>query len=254
MFLEPIHSLNEKEFKFWRGSSISFPLHIHRSFEFFNQINGSTEILIDDQKYVLKGGESVLIFPLQPHSYTCITDGSIQMSIFSPEMVSSFYKKNKNKLPVNNQFICNLSENIEIDNIYHEKSVAYFICGEFERDREYIERSTDLGDKLCVSLLVYADNHFHNQCLLRDAAVSVGYDYAYISKFFKKKVGMSFRRYVNGLRILEGKQLLKSTSMNISEIGEMCGFSSTRAFDREFFSQTGMTPSAYKKESRRKLL
>jgi AraC-like DNA-binding protein len=82
---------------------------------------------------------------------------------------------------------------------------------------------------------------------LRDAAAKVGYDYAYISKFFKNKAGMSFRQYVNCLRILASKQLLATTSQSISEIGETCGFSSTRAFDREFYAQTGSTPSDYRK-------
>ncbi len=248
MFFESEHSLIENEFKLMMGKNIRFPIHIHRSFEYFKQINGSTEIVIDDKTYLLKSGESVLIFPLQPHSYTCIEDGELQMSIFSPELVSAFYKKNKNRIPVNSKFRCSLPETAAIDNIYHMKSVAYFICGEFDRDCEYVERSSNLGDDLFISLLVYADNHFRTQCLLRDAAASVGYDYAYISKFFKKKCGMSYRQYINCLRILEGKHLLKNTSKSVSEIGEMCGFASTRAFDREFHAQTGMTPSNYKKE------
>ena len=247
MFFQSEHSLTENEFKLWKAKRITFPIHIHRSFEYLKQINGSTEILIEDRKYLLKSGESVLVFPLQPHAYTCMEDGEIQMSIFSPEMVSSFYEKNKSKIPVDHRFVCDLPENIPIDNIYHKQSVAYFICGAFEKDREYFERSNGLGDSLFVSLLLYADGNFRDRCLLRDAAVSVGYDYAYISKFFKNKVGMSFRQYVNCLRIHESKQLLKTASKSISEIGEMCGFASTRAFDREFCAQTGMTPSDYRK-------
>jgi YesN/AraC family two-component response regulator len=227
---------------------INFPIHIHRSFEYFKQIHGSTEILIDDRKYILKKGESVLIFPFQPHSYICIEDGKIQMAIFSPEIIPSFYKNNKNKIPVNNQFTCKIPEDFTIDNIYQKMSMAYFICGEFEKSCEYADRSNDLGDNLLISLLIYADNHFRDHCLLRDAAKETGYDYAYISKFFKKRVGMSFRQYINCLRILESKQLIKTTSKKISEIGEMCGFASTRAFDREFYFQTGMTPSKYRNE------
>ena len=138
--------------------------------------------------------------------------------------------------------------------IYHKKSAAYFICGEFEKGRKYSERQDDPGDNLFVSLLIYADNHFRDQCLLRDAAASVGYDYAYISKIFKKRSGMSFRKYVNRLRILEGKLMLKNTSKSVSEIGETCGFSSTRAFDREFLAQTGVTPSDYKKRNQNSYL
>ena len=254
MFFESQHSLSETVFRLWWSDHMSFPMHIHRAFEYFAQIEGSTEITVEDRKYLLKSGESVLVFPLQPHSYTCIERGKIQISIFSPEMVSSFYKKNKSKVPVNHQFVCHLPESIAIDNIYHKKAIAYYICGDFEQGREYVERSHKLGDNLFVSLLIYADHHFRGQCLLRDAAVAVGYDYAYVSKFFKSKAGMSFRQYINRLRILESKQLLTTTSQSISEVGEACGFASTRAFDREFYAQTGMTPSEYKKSSELKAL
>ena len=247
MFFEPIHSLSENEFILREGKRLSFPIHIHRSFEYFNQINGSTEISIGDKKYILKSGESVLIFPLQPHSYTCIEDGDILTSIFSPEMVSTFYKTNKNKIPKNNKFFCSLPKNINSDNIFHQKAIAYFICGEFEKESEYVEISHKLGDQLLVSILLFADKNYRTPCFLRDAAAEIGYDYAYISKFFKKRVGMSFRQYVNRLRINESKQVLRSDSNTIEEVSEACGFASVRAFDREFRAQTGMTPSDYKK-------
>ena len=247
MFFESIHSLDENEFIIWKSKHINFPTHIHRSFEYFKQISGTTEILIGKQKYLLKSGESVLIFPLQPHSYTLIEDGEVQLSIFSPEMVSSFYKMNKNKIPADNKFICTLSDGIALDNIFHKKAVAYFICGEFEKGREYIDDVNSHGEQLFVSLLMFADNNFHTRCLLRDAASELGYDYAYISKAFKNKMGMSFRQYVNVLRIIESKQLLKSNAQSIEEVSEACGFTSLRAFDREFRAQTGMTPSDYKK-------
>jgi AraC-like DNA-binding protein len=84
---------------------------------------------------------------------------------------------------------------------------------------------------------------------LRDAASSIGYDYAYISKLFKRKVGISFRQYVNNLRIIESKPLLTAGDKSIGEIAELCGFSSLRAFDREFLNQVGVTPSKYQKQT-----
>ena len=247
MFFESNHSLSENEFVMWMSSHINFAMHIQRSFEYFRQLEGSTEIFIGKKKYVLQSGEAVLIFPLQPHSYTCVVKGSIQIAIFSPEMVAAFYKANKNKIPTDNRFHCALPEQLDLENIFCKKAAAYFICGAFENGREYVEKSSKLEDRLLVSLLLYADKNFRTPCLLRDAAVEVGYDYAYISKFFKHKVGMSFRQYVNRLRIVEGKELLKTNDVSIEEISEACGFASMRAFDREFRAQTGMTPSDYKK-------
>lgn len=247
MFFESKHSLTENEFRLSKSEKIDFPIHIHRSFEYFKQIRGCTEILIGDKKYVMESGDAVLVFPMQPHSYTCIEAGEIQMSIFSPDMVSSFYKANHHKLPTDSKFHCTLPENIALDTFFHQKSLAYFICGEFDKERKYVEQSSTHGDQLLVSLLLFADKNFHNRCLLQDAAAEIGYDYAYISKFFKRKVGTSFRQYVNRLRITESKQLLKQSAKSIDEISAACGFASMRAFDREFRAQTGITPSHYKK-------
>ena len=251
MFFETSHSLKEIEFTTWKEALQTFPIHIHRSFECFEQIRGSTEVLIGDTKYTLNSGEAVLIFPFQPHSYTCTEHGEARLTIFSPEMVSTFYKENKNKIPTNSKFICTLTNDTALDTVFHKKAIAYFICGEFEKNREYIDNPNKLGDQLLVSLLIYADRNFRSRCLLRDAATEIGYDYAYVSKFFKSKVGMSFRQYVNSLRIFESKQLLKTNLKSITEISEECGFASVRAFDREFFAQTGMTPSEYKNKKAR---
>lgn len=246
MFFEAKHSLLENEFVFFEGTEISFPVHMHRSFEYFEQRQGSTEVTVGNRHYLLREGESVLIFPLQPHSYREIESGSLRICIFSPELVRSFYDKTAHKLPTDHQFCCVLPNPISCDTFFHKKALAYLICGEFERGREYTEYKQKSEDRLLVSLLHFADRNFCSRCLLRDAAKSAGYDYVYVSKFFKRRVGMSFRRYVNNLRIIESKQLLSATTAGIEEIGERCGFCSLRAFDREFREQEGMTPSEYR--------
>jgi YesN/AraC family two-component response regulator len=247
MFFQSTQSLTENEFWLSSAERLSFPIHIHRSFEYFKQIRGCTQMMIGDQTYVLQSGDAVLVFPMQPHSYTSIETGEIQMAIFSPDMVSSFYKANHHKLPTSSKFHCELPENATTDTFFHQKSLAYFICGEFDRGREYVEGTGKRDEQLLISLLLFADKNFHNRCLLQDAAAEIGYDYAYISKFFKRGVGTSFRQYVNRLRITESKQLLKQSAKSIDEISAMCGFASVRAFDREFRAQTGLTPSNYKK-------
>lgn len=247
MFFQSTHSLTENEFWLSSAEHLSFPIHIHRSFEYFKQIRGCTEMMIGDQTYVLESGDAVLVFPMQPHSYTSIETGKIQLAIFSPDMVSSFYKANHHKHPTNSKFHCELPENMKTDTLFHQKSLAYFICGEFDKEREYVEETDKRDEQLLISLLLFADKNFHNRCLLQDAANEIGYDYVYISKFFKRKVGTSFRQYVNRLRITESKQLLKRTAKSIDEISAACGFASVRAFDREFRAQVGMTPSHYRK-------
>ena len=248
MIFESQNSIDDTLFVIRYMMNITFPLHLHRSFEYVEQICGSTEITICDQKYLLKPGDAVLIFPLQPHSYATVTRGRIRICIFSPNFVTSFYKTNQNKIPENNKFQCFLPQTISSDNIFHKKALTYFICGEFDRDRKYIDASRKNENQILVKLLLYTDKNFRSRCLLRDAAASIGYDYAYISKLFKRKVGISFRQYVNNLRIIESKRLLKDGTKSIEEVAECCGFSSLRTFDREFLKQVETTPSNYQKQ------
>ena len=249
MFFESQHSLNGNEFVLSEEASLSFPIHIHRSFEYFEQIKGSTVVFIGNKRYHFREGESVLIFPLQPHSYSSKNNGLMRLCIFSPEMVAEFYKSNESRIPADNKFVCTLSNKLSLDNVFYKKSLAYFICAEFEKGRKYIEPSDKSENKLLVDLLLFADENYCNSCLLRDAAVKIGYDYAYISKFFKRRVGISFRQYVNNLRIKESKSLLRS-GKSIEQILESCGFSSLRSFDRVFRKETGITPSDYRKNIR----
>ena len=74
-----------------------------------------------------------------------------------------------------------------------------------------------------------------------------GYDYSYISKQFKQKIGISFNKYVNLLRIQKCQKLIRETQMTFSEIMVKCGFSSLRSFDRSFKILTGQSPTEYKK-------
>ena len=249
MYFELQHSVTENEFRMWQIRHIDYPLHIQRSFEYVAQVHGSTEVRIEDKKYLLKSGDAVLIFPLQPHSYTCVENGEVQLCIFSPEIVHSFYKANENKIPVNNKFCCVLPSNAIFDNLFQKKAIAYYICGEFEKKCKYAQKSSKHGDNILILLLLYANNHFRDRCLLQEAAIEIGYDYAYISKSFKNKVGFSIRQYVNCLRIMESKRLLRFTAKSIAEISEECGFGSIRAFNREFFAKIGTPPSNYRKNA-----
>lgn len=248
MIFESKYSVFDDNFSLDEFEYLSFPLHIHRSFEFIGQIEGSTEVIIDGERYILSEGDAVLIFPFQTHSFAHVEKGRLTRCIFATNLVSEFSGKNGDKLPFNNKFRCIIQGAAPVDSIYHKKALAYFICGEFDRDAEYISGNKGLDSDCLLKLLTYADRHYKTPCLLRDAAAEIGYDYAYLSKFFKRRVGISFRKYVNLLRLNESRRLLSATEKTISQIGEESGFRSLRAFDREFFTEYGITPAEYRKK------
>jgi len=247
MFFEPMHSFDANEFRLSTGSNMTFPLHLHRSFEFFALLGGEAEVTVDQKTYQLCPGQAVLIFPYQMHAYRAISETVHLMCIFSPDLVPDFYQKCEHMLPCDNLMTHTAAE-AETDNLFLQRAYAYAICGRFDRRREYDIHSRTLDKDILRSLLLYADGHFRTDCLLRDAAAALGYDYAYLSKYFKRKVGMSFRQYVTLLRIRESQYLLRSGTESITRIGELCGFQNLRTFDRDFSDVVGITPSDYRKQ------
>ncbi|MBO5223680.1 MAG: helix-turn-helix domain-containing protein [Clostridia bacterium] len=244
MFFEPQRSVGEKVFFVSSITKIDFPLHIHRAFEMIAQLTGETEVTVDGKTVNLTQGKAILVFPFQQHSYRCKKEGKLQLCLFSPDMVGEFYKSDC--LPCENTFDFSAQYGMEFDNFYLKKAYVYSIVGAFDRQRKYISVQKN-PDNVIVNLLMYAEENFCGRCILKDVAKKMGYDYAYISKLFRRKISMPFNAYVNALRINESKNKLINTDMTVTEIGFECGYSSLRSFNRAFFKQEKVTPTEYRK-------
>lgn len=246
MFFESSHSLNDNEFHTATGKELDFLPHLHQSFEFFSVTQGRAYVTVDGKEYRLEPSQAVLIFPYQVHSYRSEPDAAYLLCIFSPWLVPSFYQKTKNHLPASNRFDYLLQPPLNQDNIFLQKAFAYEICGIFDRHATYTQSSGQKGELLTQLLLFIAQN-YKSECLLKKAAEQVRYDYAYLSKFFKRTVGLPFHSYVNLLRLQEACRLIGTTDRSAASIAEECGFSSLRTFYREFKRYTGLSPMEYKK-------
>ena len=252
MKFESNHSLSENEFHVFSGRDNGFPLHLHRSFELYAQLEGSAEVSVDGNKYTLTPGKAVLIFPFQIHSY-CVSGPNLRkVCIFSPDLVPDFYAGREQCVPQDSVFTIDLPDMMPLESIFLKRSFAYRVCGEFDLGRRYVPKNSSLDPSVLTELLLYAEKNYRSPCLLRDAAADIGYDYAYLSKFFKRQTGIPFRQYVNMLRIRESQKLLTQTGKSIDAIREHCGYGSLRSFDREFSAIIGHTPSEYRKNFQQK--
>ncbi len=67
-----------------------------------------------------------------------------------------------------------------------------------------------------------------------------------LSTRFKNDTGITMLDYITQLRISGAKRLLKTTSANVSEVANMCGFSNPSYFARTFHKKTGCPPLDYR--------
>lgn len=70
----------------------------------------------------------------------------------------------------------------------------------------------------------------------------------YLSHQFKAVTGFTLTEYIQMTRVRKAQQLLIHTRHKISIIAEQCGFNSFSQFNRIFNKQSGMSPSAFRKQ------
>lgn len=70
----------------------------------------------------------------------------------------------------------------------------------------------------------------------------------YLSRIFKQVTGFNFIEYVNNVRIMESRKLLKETTLSVTQISGKVGYESTTQFGRVFKAITGQSPLSYRKD------
>lgn len=69
---------------------------------------------------------------------------------------------------------------------------------------------------------------------------------SYLSKRFKSAVGVGLLDYINQYRVNQSAKELLNTEVNIQDIAESCGFTSSNTFIRVFKKYIGVTPGKYR--------
>lgn len=92
----------------------------------------------------------------------------------------------------------------------------------------------------------YLSVHYSEPVTLAGAARSAGVHPSYLSSLFRKVTGLTFKDYLNQIRIEHALELLKNTDYPIMEIAISCGFNDQSYFTKVFKKQTGMTPRQFR--------
>ncbi len=79
------------------------------------------------------------------------------------------------------------------------------------------------------------------------AAGLAGMEPTYFSDFFRRKVGVPFRSWLEHVRIGHAIHLIHSRNHSITHIAHEVGFANLRSFERAFKRRTGLTPTLYKR-------
>ena len=95
----------------------------------------------------------------------------------------------------------------------------------------------------------YIELHAEQELKLPDLASKVGYSEYYLSRKFKKEMGVSISTYIKFVRVEQSKMMLVSSGVPISQIADSLHFASSSHFSESFREVTGKTPQQYRTEN-----
>jgi AraC-like DNA-binding protein len=97
----------------------------------------------------------------------------------------------------------------------------------------------------------YLAANFNERISLADAAAFAGLSPFYFQRLFTNTFNETPHEFVTRLRIDHAKQLLLAGNHSVTDICFDAGYESLGSFSTRFHSLTGLSPAAFRRESRR---
>lgn len=113
---------------------------------------------------------------------------------------------------------------------------------------QYSNSLSTATDNRLEKILSYITLHYVENITITHMAELVAMNPTAFCRYFKEKCNKTFFDYILELRIQYACNLLKSDTMDITQISLTCGFNTTSHFNRIFKRIMQQTPSDYKRE------
>lgn len=96
----------------------------------------------------------------------------------------------------------------------------------------------------------YTRKNYHQNLTLQELGKELNYSHSYLGKKFRLQENMSYRTYLDLIRIEEAKRLLKENQFLVYEIAERVGYTNSDYFYKKFKKIVGKSPRSFQKDLR----
>ena len=242
----------------------NFPLHWHDFFEIEIILGGKGSHKLNGNTYSLEKGDMYLLTPTDYHEV--IPHGGVEIFniMFHENLLSDDF------LDIVSGYSGDIMLRLDEKDFEDVVMLCTLLNKEYSKENPYrdvfiknimqcliihILRKTDIGSKgskkepgHLQKAIQYIHLHFKDNPSLKDVAKIAGTNPNYFSAKFKEETGVGYSEYLNKRKLKYAKQLLKTSSLSVTEICYASGFTSLSNFMRVFSEKTGKTPTQYKKD------
>lgn len=262
--MEFIYENNSNRFMFHTFFDFTFPVHLHSGLELILVEEGEICVTIGNHSKVLPAGELGIAFPNQIHGYETDQNCGCNKGILllcPAEICGDFLSTllvhhpkdpflTKGQLHPDIKYILKSLLKLESpiqDNLPLIRAYIQLILAHLLPSIELIKNRDTKTPSLTSQLITLLSEQYTEPVSLEKLSKQLGISRYSISRIFSEKLHTTFSIYLNTLRIDYAKHLLKGTSHDILTISLMCGYESTRTFNREFKAICGCQPREYRK-------
>lgn len=241
-----------------------------RNHYLFHYVLSGTGVLMADnakketQIYHIKSGQGFLIFPGQVTTY--IADSNLPWEYawieFDGLRVKEAVEQTDLSLnqPVYHSRTKELRELMMHEMLYiaqNSDKSPFHLIGHLYLFFDYLIQSTKstslkhtskMSDFYIKEAISFIEQNFQNNITIEDIASVCGINRSYFGKIFHNAVGKSPQEFLMNYRMIKARELLKLTSLSISDIGSAVGYENQLHFSRAFKTIYGVSPRNWRNQ------
>ena len=244
------------------------PFHWHNEWEILRVLDGTLQISLDDEQYSLGKGDVLLIRGGMLHGgepenciYECLVFdlyGIFRTLEMVKPYLRPFYRQTY--LPRNTEAAAIFGELLgafssgngcpELETVAGLSRLFAWIrsSGQYEVQQPQAEAASTT-DRI-KPVLEYIETHYNVAVSLEDLAGVAGMNPKYFCRVFRSLTHHSPVEYLYFYRIEQAAQMLDSTDLSVTEVGNRCGFWESSYFTKVFKKYKATTPAAYRRNLR----
>lgn len=248
--------------------------HWHREFEINYILEGRGIYRINDKEYHAEAGDIIFIQPENLHSI--YSDGGIQVYntlVFSPDLLNGglgrAYKEYLQPIEIGETEIipCCFKKSLLGYNEIRECVQSIFenagVCALNDiilksqllkliylfAEYGFIKKcSTTPNIHSLKPTMEYIKERYNEQLTIKELAAFSHLSESYFMAKFKMQIGMSTIEYINRLRIEKAQNMLRKSTMSVTDIAFDCGYKNISNFNRNFKKITGTNPLSFRRD------
>lgn len=237
--------------------------HWHDFYEIELFLDGCGKSSVNGQEYDIVPGTLFFLTPTDYHSIETGTRTRIVNLTFAPycieysefsELLSITHSLYAVLKPEESERILFLVDLIEREGkkkrFLNQKYASHLLACiliEILRICRDTQKQESVYDLPMQKLIYYVHSHFKENITLETASKFVGLSPGYVSKLFRKNLGIGFCELLTKLRLKNAENLLIHSGESVTDIAFFCGFRSPSHFLRSFEKHYGVSPRRFRK-------